>query len=707
MSYPPAQRQPVVDDLHGHLVADPYRWLEDPADPSTTNWLAAQDELWREHAARLPGRDLLHDKIARYADTGTTNVPMWRGNRCFYIRQSAGQEHAALYTAIDGGAPAALVDPVELDPSGLTTLDLWQPDQSGELLAYQISHRGTEKASMYVREVATGRVLDGPIEGCRYSPVAWLAVGSAFYYVRTTGAGRLVYLHRVGTPADSDVVVFGADRAPNSAYGLEMSADGRWLSLAATRAGQPGNDLWLADLSCCDPAKPELRVVQEGVAASTVCIVGGDGRMYVFTNRDAPRGAVYVGDPARPDTGWRTLIEQDSEAVLTNFALLDGKQLGRPLLLVNRQRHALSELTLHDLADGVPLAAVPAPGAGTIGSVSVRPEGGHEAWFSYTDSLTPITIYRYDARTGECGPVEEAPDEGFPGDGFPGDDLPSDGFSGDLMDDDTVADRPLTRQLVCTSKDGTEIRMVVCAQPGATGPRPAILYGYGGFGTPLTPSFSGYALAWVQAGGVFVTANLRGGGEGGEEWHRAGTLERKQNTFDDFYAVADHLIAEGWTTPEQLGITGESNGGLLVGAAITQRPELFAAAACSAPVLDMARYELSGYGPSWRTEYGSPADPKALGWLLAYSPYHNVVSGVDYPAVLFTVFDSDTRVDPMHARKMCAAMQTSSTSGRPVLLRQESDAGHAGKATSKAVALAADLLAFLALHTGLAIEGSR
>lgn len=686
MTYPPAQRQPIVDDLHGHLVADPYRWLEDPSSAATTGWLAAQDDLWRQHAAGLPGRERLHAAIGGYADTGTTNVPMWRGNRCFTIGQTAGQEHAVLYTAVDGGERRALVDPMALDPSGLTTLDLWQPDLTGELLAYQVSSSGTEQASMYVIEVRSGRVVDGPIDRCRYSPVAWLAgsrVGSgAFYYVRATESGRRVYLHRVGTDAGSDVPVSGADRGPDTAYGLEISADGRWLSLAATRGGQPGNDLWLADLSTCDPARPVLWPVQEGVPASSACIVGRDGRMYLFTNDGAPRGKVCVGDPARPDRGWHTLVEADAEAVLTNFVILDGTRLTRPLLIVNWQRHAVSELTVHDLASGTPIGTVPVPGAGTVGSVSVRPEGGHEAWFSYTDNLTPVTVYRYDACTGETAPVSRS--------------------SGS-----TVANPPVSRQLACTSRDGTRIRMVVCGQPGVPGPRPVILYGYGGFGYPLSPSFSAYALAWVRAGGVFVTANLRGGGEGGEQWHRAGTRERKQNTFDDFYAVAEHLIAEGWTTPGQLAITGESNGGLLAGAAITQRPDLFAAAACSAPVLDMARYELSGYGTSWRTEYGSADDPEALGWLLGYSPYHNVRSGVDYPAVLFTVFDSDTRVDPLHARKMCASLQAATGSGRPVLLRRESEVGHATRARSRAVALAADMLAFLAAHTGLDVEELR
>jgi prolyl oligopeptidase len=303
---------------------------------------------------------------------------------------------------------------------------------------------------------------------------------------------------------------------------------------------------------------------------------------------------------------------------------------------------------------------------------------GDQAWFSYTDSVTPGAVYRYDAAVHRTTLWA----------GTPGVTVPA----------------VTSRQLTATSPDGTPIRVVVLAKSTQdSGPRPTILYGYGGFGVPLTPSYSSYILAWVAAGGVFASAQVRGGGEEGEQWHRDGMLDRKQNAFDDFVAVAEHLIAEGWTTAGQLGISGESNGGLLVAGALTQRPELFAAAVCSAPVLDMVRYERFGLGPSWRGEYGTAADPEQLAWLLGYSPYHRVREGVRYPAVLFTTFGGDTRVDPMHARKMCAALQWASTSGRPVLLRHEQDIGHGASPASRAVALAGDMLAFLATHTGLVL----
>jgi prolyl oligopeptidase len=320
---------------------------------------------------------------------------------------------------------------------------------------------------------------------------------------------------------------------------------------------------------------------------------------------------------------------------------------------------------------------VPLPGLGTLGPLAVRPTGGHEVWFTYTDSVTPTAVYRYDARTGETTPWAAAPGTAA---------LPE------------IA----AQQVTVTSADGTPVRMVVLARPADdAGPRPTILYGYGGFGLPLTPSYSSFVLAWVEAGGVFATAQLRGGGEEGQEWHRAGMLGCKQNVFDDAVAAAERLVADGWTTSAQLGICGESNGGLLVGAVVTQRPDLVAAAVCSAPLLDMVRYERSGLGPQWTAEYGSAADPAQFETLLAYSPYHRVQSGVAYPAVLFTVFDGDSRVDPWHARKMCAALQWATAGPGPVLLRRESEVGHGAQATSRAVALAGDMLAFLAVHTGL------
>ncbi|GAA4956341.1 prolyl oligopeptidase [Nonomuraea thailandensis] len=652
MRYPPAERLPLTDRSHGHEIDDPYRWLEDPLDPRTQAWLAAQDRLWRDSAAGLSQRERFLARLTELRDTGLVTPPVWRGDQRFHLRRSPSQEHPVLCCD-----DRVVLDPMELDPSGLTTLDGWQPDLEGRRLAYQISRSGDEKACLYVRDLATGEVVDGPIGGCRYSAVAWLPGGGAFYYVRFQQG---VFLHTIGS-AEADVPVFTRGAI---SYGVQISPDGRWLTISAGTAS--GNSLWLADLAGEDPAP---RPVQEGSPARTAGAVAGDGRLYLLTDRDAPRRRLCVADPRTP-TAWRELIPEDEEAVLGAFTLLDGDRL-----LVSRTRHAVGEIAVHDARTGERLSTVPLPGNGSIASLTSRPGGGPEAWFAYTDAVTPAEIWRYDARTDATTRWSAPPGR-------------------------VTLPEVRSSHIEYASADGTLVRMVVVARPSRGGPRPAILSGYGGFGIPLMPGYAADSLAWVEAGGVLAIANLRGGGEEGEAWHRDGMLERKQNVFDDFVAAAEKLIADGWTTPEQLGIWGESNGGLLVGAALTQRPDLFAAVVCSAGLLDMARYHLSGLGPSWTGEYGDPDDPEQLGWLLGYSPYHHVREGARYPATLFTVAAADTRVDPMHARKMCAALQWASGGDRPILLRHEPDVGHGARAVSRSVGLAADVLAFLAEHTG-------
>ncbi|MFF0310643.1 prolyl oligopeptidase family protein [Streptosporangium sp. NPDC004379] len=685
--YPPASRDDIVENLHGTPVPDPYRWLEDPDDPATQGWLAAQEKLFAAEMSALPGREAFRSRITELLRSGSVGAPVWRGNRSFFTRRTPDQEHAVLYTVDPGGAERTLFDPMALDPTGLTTLDSWQPDKEGRLLAYQISVGGDEESSLYLMDVATGERIEGPIDRCRYSPVAWLPGGEAFYYVRRLPSTevpegeeqfhRRVYLHRVGTSTEDDVLIFGEGMEKTNYYGVAVSRDGRRLQISASRGTAPRNDLWVADLSASSPDSPELTVVQEGVDAQTALHFGRDGLLYVFTDRDAPRGRICVTDPSEPlAERWRDLIPQDPEAVLTDYAILD--DLDRPVMLVGWTRHAISEITVHDLATGERVGEVPTPGLGTIGGITERPEGGHEAWFGYTDNTTPPTIQRYDARTGETTLWAASPG---------------------------AVEVPAvhTEQVTYHSADGTEVHMLVISKPGAEGPRPTILYGYGGFGLSMSPGYSASILAWVEAGGAYAVAQLRGGGEEGEEWHRAGMLANKQNVFDDLHAAAEHLIATGITTPDRLGISGGSNGGLLVGAALTQRPELYAAVVCSAPLLDMVRYELFGLGATWNVEYGTAEKPDEFAWLHAYSPYHNVREGVSYPATLFTVFQSDTRVHPLHAWKTCAALQHAQAGDRPILLRNETEVGHGARAVSRTVELAADQLTFLARHTGLAV----
>ena len=695
--YPPAPRLDLTEELFGHRVADPYRWLEDAGSAQTSQWLAAEEELWAAYRAQLPDRDRFAGRVHELMQVGAVGVPAWRGTARFYSRRDPGQEHGVLYVADDAGE-RALIDPVAIDSSGRTTLDGWQPDKEGRLLAYQLSSGGDEESLLQVMDVASGELVDGPIDRCRYSGVAWLPGGKAFYYVRRlppeavpdgeSQYHRRLYLHVVGTAPETDALVFGEGRDKTTYYGASVSRDGRWLMLWASIGTAPREDVWLADLSASDPAAPAFTPVTVGLDAQTSLRAGRDGRLYVFTDLDAPRGRICVADPVAPGPeGWRDLIPEDPSAVLRGFAILDNDgedsddELTRPVLVVSRTRHAVSEVTVHDLATGSRLATLGLPGIGSVGGIAERPEGGHEAWFGYTDYTTPPVVLRYDATTGAVDTWATSPG--------------------------SVSDPPAVRasQVTFQSADGTDVRMVLL-EPGGegtvrSGEKSTVLYGYGGFDISMTPGYSPSILAWVEAGGAYAIAALRGGSEEGEEWHRAGMLDRKQNVFDDFHAAASWLIASGVTSAERLAAWGGSNGGLLVGAALTQWPSLFSAVVCSAPLLDMVRYERFGLGETWNTEYGSASSATELPWLLGYSPYHRVADGVAYPAVLFTVFTNDTRVHPLHAYKMCAALQHATSSSRPVLLRAEGQVGHGQRAVSLAAALAGDCLAFAAKETGL------
>jgi prolyl oligopeptidase len=705
----------LVEDLFGHQVADPYRWLEDEGSAETREWLGAQETLWSGYQEGLPRREEFAARVRALLRVGSVGLPAWRGTTRFYTRRDPDQEHAVLY-ADDGpgqgdsgegglgrgGTERVLIDPVAVDPGGRTTLDAWQPDKEGRLLAYQLSRGGDEESLLRVLDVATGAEVDGPIDRCRYSGVAWLPGGKAFYYTRrlppdAVPAGeaqyhRRVYLHTVGTPPETDTEVFGAGHDKTSYFGVSVSLDGRWLIVSASIGTAPREDIWIADLSTGDPAAPLLVPLMVGLDAMASPRVGRDGKLYVFTDLDAPRGRICVADPAEPGPGgWRDLVGEDPSAVLRSYAILDGDELDRPVLVVSRTRHAVSEVSVHDLATGELLSALDLPGIGTVGGIGERPEGGHEAWFGYTDYTTPPVVLRYDAAAGALSTWAASPG---------------------------TAERPpavTASQVTYHSKDGTAVRMVIISPAGevrgdspggrppegSSGERSCILYGYGGFDISQTPGYSANILAWVEAGGVYAVAGLRGGSEEGEEWHRAGMLDRKQNVFDDFHAAAEYLIAKGITSRPRLAVWGGSNGGLLVGAAVTQRPDLFSAAVCSAPLLDMVRYERFKIGETWNVEYGSAAKPEELGWLLGYSPYHRVRDGEAYPAVLVTVFSNDTRVDPLHGYKMAAALQHATASGRPVLLRAEGQVGHGQRAVSLTATLAGDCLAFVARETGL------
>ena len=699
--YPAAERLDLVENLHGHTVADPYRWLEDPQDPRTRAWSAEQDQLAITELRDLPGRQRLATHLEELLSAGSVSAPLWRAGRRFSTRREPGQQFAVVLVTEADGSERVLLDPMAIDPTGRTTLDAWVPDLEGRRLAYQLSAGGDEHSVMHVLDVSTGADVEPPIDRCRYSSVAWLPggpekYGSEFFYVRMIDEDeapvgqqafhRRVWRHRVGSSAD--VLVDGPGLYDgHTYYGVRVSRDGRWLIVTGNVGTARRDSVWIADLSGDGALVPVLTQADDVQARAWV---DRDGLLYVMTTDGAPRWRLVVTEPGNPGREhWRELVAEDADSVLDAVRRLE-QPGGETLLVLLRSRHAVAELALHAVADGAPRGAVPLPGPGSLTGLSVAdrdtPEQAGRLWIGWTDFVTPAQVHRY------CGGATEL-EATAPG----------------------AVDVPAVRseQREFTSADGTTVRMFVlepdgsraAASPGegapAGGPRPTLVTGYGGFGISREPGYTASALAWVAAGGSYVVVSLRGGGEEGEAWHLAGNRGRKQNVFDDFHAAAQALIDAGTTTPEQLSILGGSNGGLLVGAALTQRPELYRAVVCSAPLLDMVRYEEFSLGRTWNDEYGTADDPEEFGWLLSYSPVHHVHPGTAYPAVLFTVFESDSRVDPLHARKMCAALQHATSAPYPVVLRRETDVGHGARSVARTVSLTVDQLAFLAAHTGL------
>ena len=680
MEYPTARRLDLVEDLHGHQVEDPYRWLEDSTASETAAWLDAQDALARPWLDALPGRDHVAQRLRRLLP-GQVTAPIVAGGRSFFTRRTPDQEHPVLVVREPGGDERVLIDPSALSDDDTATLDGWYPSREGTRLAYQVSEGGNEDPDLWVMDVATGAIVEGPIPRTKYGNVAWLPGGEAYYYVRRLAPGevpageelfhRRVWRHSVGQDIASDELVFGADYDKTAYFSASTSRDGRWLLVSAALGTAPRNDLFIADLH----AEAQLRPIQHGEDVLTYGHVSTrDGLLYLFTNRDAPRWRLAVADPADPDPRrWRDVLPQ-GDTVLTDYALTDSA------ILAVRDRDVVSEVTVHDRATGEARATVELTGLGSA-SVVTSADGGEDAWIGYTDYVTPFKVFHYDAVSGTLETWADAP--------------------GAVATPGIAA-----RQVFFSSEDGARIPMFVIARDDVDldGANPTILYGYGGFNVAMAPAYSSAALAWAEAGGVYAVANLRGGSEYGEEWHRAGMRDKKQNVFDDFIAAAEWLIEQGYTSPEHLGISGGSNGGLLVGAALTQRPDLFASVVCSAPLLDMVRYEQFLIGRTWNDEYGTADDPTELGWLLSYSPYHRVVAGTDYPAVLFTSFDADTRTDPCHARKMCAALQWAVGGERPILFRREANVGHGARSITRPIELQVDTVCFLAERLGLKLS---
>jgi len=667
--YPPAPTDDVVETLHGLEIRDPYRWLEDAGSEATRAWTEAQDALARVHLDKLPGRRRIEDRLRELALFGAVYAPDVRKGRKFFLRREGDQEHAVLVVSEPDESERTLIDPAALDPDMTTTLDYYVPSLDGRRLAYGLSKGGSEEATLHVMDVASGQDLGERIDRTRYSSIAWLPGAESFFYVRRLPPElvpkgeeqfhRRVYLHRIGSNPDQDEEIFGAGRDPRDFYFMTSSLDGRWLIIHSRTGTDEATDVYLADLHGDRVLQP---VIEDADARTFIRV--HRGRMYILTNLHAPRFRIAVADPVTPQV-WSNLVPE-AEGVIEDFAVASG------MLAASVSENATSRLRVYDAFAGALHREVPLPQLGTVLGVSADNHDGDEIFVGFTSFTVPPEVLRYHLPSGALQPWAR----------------PSGAVN---------AERFEVRQVFVRSKDGTSVPMFVIKdrRTPVDGTAQGVLTGYGGFNISRPPVFLGLWLDWLERGGVFALANLRGGGEYGEEWHRAGMRGQKQNVFDDFIAAAEHLIGDGFVAADRLAIYGRSNGGLLVGAAMTQRPELFRAVVCGAPLLDMVRYEQFGLGRLWSGEFGSAEDPEALRWLFEYSPYHHVRDDVPYPAVLFVTYESDTRVDPMHARKMAARLQAASRSDRPIILRRETQAGHAGKALSRVIEDTLDTLAFL------------
>lgn len=655
--------------LHGDTWSDPYQWLEEGDAPEVQAWTRAQDAYARAGLAALPGRDRLAARFEALLRVDSVSPPIKRGGRWFYLRRRADRETAVLYVREGEGPERALLDP-ELWEGG-AALGRWFPSGDGAWLAYTRHPDHGDEAWLHVREVATGRDLPERIAGARYAEVDWLPDGSGFYYewVPTDPAipadARAGYVeirfHRLGTDPAADPVIHPRTGDPERFLSSSLSRDGRWHFLHVQH-GWNTADLYVQDRA------------REGAGFEPVAVgrpylyfpmVWRD-QLYVYTNDGAPRFRVMTTPVTRIGREhWRELVAEDPVAALQDVALVGGR------LVLSYLKDVRSELRLFEL-DGRPAGTVPLPGAGAAGPVLGR-EDDPEAFVSYSSFTLPPRVYALDVARGTTSIWAETR-------------VPVDPAS------------VRVEQVFYPSRDGTSIPMFLVHRKDLVkdGSNPTVLHGYGGFSVAMTPGFRAGIWPWLEAGGVYALANVRGGSEYGEAWHRDGMRDRKQNSFDDFIAAAEYLVAQRYTRPERLGILGGSNGGLLVAAAMTQRPERFGAVVCQAPLADMLRYPLSGSGRTWIPEYGDPARPADYAWLSTWSPYHRVQEGVDYPALLVTVAEHDDRVDPSHARKLVAAVQHATTGKGPVWLRVEAQAGHGGAdRVQAAVASQVDTWAFL------------
>src|SRR5882724_814287 len=658
---PKAKTEVVEDNIHGHKIADPYRWLENSQAADTQQYVHDELAYTRSILDPLPGRAQTHQRLTQLLSIGTIGTPQLGGNFYFYTRREGTQNQPVLFVREGiNGKDRTLVDVNQLAADGTVALDWWFPSEDGKYVAYGTSACGSEESTLSVVETASGKVLPDTIERTRFSSVAWKKDNSGFYYSRHPKKGDVppgeevyhvkIFYHKLGSDPAKDPLIFGEGRKAEDVPQVQLADDDdRWL-LITVFEGWAKSEMYLQDLKA-GTAPVEITSGKNFLYNGEVF----KGKLYILTNEDAPRFHVFVVDAANPKReNWKEIIPQ-TDAVLESTAILDGR------IFAQYEKDASSLLKLFAL-NGKPVSDIPMP---TIGSVTGI--GGkwnrREAFFGFHSFTVPPSVYQVDlANAGgrrDAGATVGAT------------------LKPSLWDKvDAPGINPAdyeVQQVWFTSKDGTKVPMFVFHKKGLelNGKNPTLLTGYGGFNISETPSFVPGRYVWLEHGGVFAVANLRGGAEFGEDWHRAGMLDKKQNVFDDFISAAEFLIADKITDKDHLAIQGGSNGGLLMGAAFTQRPDLFRAVVCQVPLLDMLRYQNFLIAKFWVPEYGSSEDAKQFDWLYAYSPYHHVKAGAQYPAIMFMTADSDSRVDPMHAKKMAALMQAEAANGqsreRPIL----------------------------------------
>ncbi|WP_298400417.1 prolyl oligopeptidase family serine peptidase [Sphingobium sp.] len=685
LRYPVARRLDLIEDHFGVKVADPYRWLENDlrADPAVRDWVGQENSLTRRYIDGLPGRDALKGRMQALFSHGRYTVPRKAGGRYFYGYNKGLQNQTPLYVR-EGltGRQRLLLDPNDWAEDGADALAEWAPSPDGRYLAYAVQEAGSDWRTLKLIDVDSGKRLDDAVLWVKFSQIAWDGRGEGFFYsrfaapqdgqaYRSANADQQLFYHRVGTDQAQDRLIYATPDRPALSHQAQVTADGRWLVINSFQGIDPRREVHVAELNG-ETVKPRLLV--KGPANDWRLIGSKGSTLYFITDNRAPHMRVVTLDAARPRRGAKPVVAERPET------LAGGSLIGnRMILAYMSEAQTIAELTE---LDGRKVGDVPLPGVGTAAGFGGR-EGDPETFFSFSGFVTPSSIYRFDTATQQYQ-IFAQPDLPFNPDDFG------------------------IEQRLYPSKDGTMIpitilRKKVLADRAVAAP--TILYGYGGFNISLTPGYSAVRMAWLEQGGAYAIANLRGGGEFGKAWHDAGRGANKQNVFDDFIAAGEWLKANGYTPPGGLAIEGRSNGGLLVGAVVNQRPDLFAAALPAVGVMDMLRFDRFTAGRYWVDDYGSPNKAADFPLLYGYSPYHNILPGKDYPAILVTTADTDDRVVPAHSFKYAAALQAADIGDRPHLIRIETRAGHgAGKPVDKLIDEYADSYAFLAHFTGLTIS---